>query len=190
MGMLHDIASAFGKALRPIHAGDKKLASHDPRLGGPETINVTSSSFTKDGPLARKNAQEGNNLSPSLSWTGVPEAAKELVVLVEDPDAPLPQPFVHWMVYKLPPETTELPEGIGAEGQRPRGGMQGKNSLRRVGYTGAAPPAGHGKHHYHFEVFALDATLPLDGAVKRNELVDAMAGHVIAKGEVVGTYER
>jgi Raf kinase inhibitor-like YbhB/YbcL family protein len=99
--------------------------------------------------------------------------------MVEDPDAPTPMPFVHWLVHGLSPTTTLV-----------SGGKTGKTTMRHDRFDGPAPPPGHGPHHYHFQVFALDRELGLDDGVGRTELLDAMEGHVIAAGEIVGIYER
>jgi Raf kinase inhibitor-like YbhB/YbcL family protein len=105
-------------------------------------------------------------------------------VVVEDPDAPLPEPFVHWIVYGLPANVSSLDASTMAHA------CEGKNSTMMTGFTPAAPPPGHGLHRYHFQVFALDAHLVLEAGPGRSKLFDAMRGHVLAWGEVVGTYER
>jgi Raf kinase inhibitor-like YbhB/YbcL family protein len=134
-----------------------------------------------------------HNVSPALAWSGVPAQAQEVVVLMEDPDAPMPQAFVHWSIYGIPPSVNSLPEGIGAGGTAgrtlPGGVFQGRNSTGRTGFFGPKPPPGHGVHHYHFQVFALDEPLGLGPDAERDALVEAMRGHVLAQGDLVGTYE-
>ena len=122
----------------------------------------------------------------------VPDTAKELALIVDDPDAPTPQPWVHWIIYKIPTDWNETREGVakvaalpGADGVR-----QGKNSWGNVGYGGPAPPRGHGVHHYHFKLYALDARLAVTGTLDKNELLAAMEGHIITQADLVGTYER
>src|SRR5205807_9969895 len=109
-----------------------------------------------------------------------------------DPDAPMPKPFLHWIMAGLEPQTQGLPEAVSKERQpgELHGAVQGDNSSKYAGYTGPIPPKGHGTHHYHFELFALDQPLGASDAPDRDALMKAMAGHVVAYGEVVGTYER
>jgi hypothetical protein len=183
MGILSKAKSAVGHSIRGVHAGDDKLALNDPRLACDGTINVTSAAFAANGELPTRATADGENVSPSIEWSGEPGGTREVVVLCEDPDAPLPKPFVHWLVHGIEPSEHRIDEGTAIA-------QQGKNSMRDVGYTGAAPPRGHGTHHYHFEVFALDRPLGLKADCTRDELVEAMAGHVLARGELVGTYAR
>jgi len=182
---------AVGKALRPVRAGDDDLAIERLRARALPKIEVHSASFGDDHVIAARHTHsDGEDISPALRWHGVPEAAAELVILCEDPDAPLPKPFVHWIAYGIMPSDGGLLEGVRAEPRADSGMMQGKNTLRSDGYTGPAPPPGHGTHHYHFQIFALDRRLDLEPGATRDELVEAMRGHIIAAGEVVGTYER
>ncbi len=111
------------------------------------------------------------------------------MLIVEDPDAPTPMPFVHWIVYGLPADTADIRGGI-EERTSLLGGKQGETTMRHQYYDGPAPPRGHGLHHYHFQVFALDTELDLPPGVGRHRLLEAMEGHVIAAGDLVGTYER
>jgi Raf kinase inhibitor-like YbhB/YbcL family protein len=131
--------------------------------------------------------------SPPIVWQDAPAQVKEYVLICEDPDEPFPAPFVHWIAYAIPGNLTELPADI-AKSERPHsptGLKQGLNSAHEPGFTGAAPPQGHGVHHYHFQLFGLDAPIYL--RKERAELTDvleAIRGHVIAFGETVGTFER
>jgi Raf kinase inhibitor-like YbhB/YbcL family protein len=176
-------------ALRPFYAGDDKLASH--KLPATGTMGLESSAFGHDTVIPSKYSGEAENLSPPLSWSGVPTAAAELVLVCEDPDAPFPQPFLHWLAYGISPRLTGLAEGVPTVEFPVIGGMkQAKNGGNDFGYTGPMPPPGHGVHHYHFQLFALDKRLELPGEVEREELLEAMAGHVLAEGTLVGRYER
>jgi Raf kinase inhibitor-like YbhB/YbcL family protein len=152
-------------------------------------LEVKSESFMSRAPMTAKYTQMGDSISPSLEWQGVPADAVSLAVICEDPDAPMSQPCVHWIAYNIPPKLAELPEGLTA-GDLPEGAKQGKNYLGKAEYAGPKPPVGHGVHHYHFQVFALDRELNFYGPPDRNAMVDAMRGHVLGQGEVVGTYER
>jgi Raf kinase inhibitor-like YbhB/YbcL family protein len=186
MTLLDKARTLAGQLLRPIHAGSQTLATaNQPNA---ERLHVTTSSFAAGGPIPARHAAEGN-LSAALAWTGIPARTVEIVVLVEDPDAPIPHAFVHWSLYGIPPNVTALDEGIGIEAPPPEGALQGKNSTGKTGFLGPKPPRGHGVHHYHFQVFALDTPLGLGEGADRDSVVEAMRGHVLAQGEVVGTYE-
>jgi Raf kinase inhibitor-like YbhB/YbcL family protein len=187
MEILRSLARLAGRMLKPIRSGDRHLAHH--RLGvEAHTISVASHSFDDGGTLpAGLTGADGR--SPELRFADVPQATRELVVLVEDPDAPLPQPFVHWLVHSIPPETSELREGVTQKAPPLR---QGRNSLGQKSYSGPTPPPGHGAHHYHFQVFALDQPLdvpPAPASIDRKQLIGAMRGHVIGFGERVGSVE-
>src|SRR5262249_49106743 len=134
----------------------------------------------------------GQDVSPEISWDGLPAGAAEIALIVDDPDAPTAEPWVHWVIYKIPPAIAGLAEGIPhAEGlAAPAGVLQGRNSWGSVGYRGPAPPRGHGVHHYHFKLYALDAHLHVAPGLDKAGLLEAMAGHVLGQGELVGTYER
>lgn len=135
-------------------------------------------------------------MSPPLVWSNLPKGTKELALICDDPDAPRKTPWVHWVIYKIPAKATGLLEGVPREKQlkQPAGAVQGLNSWddNNVGYRGPMPPVGHGPHHYHFKLYALDA--PLDASVKagldKDGLLKAMQGHILAQGELIGTYER
>jgi Xaa-Pro dipeptidase len=192
MGVLHAVVQRIGKALRPLHAGEHSLACRRTGVRIEPTIDVTSDAFTRGAPIPLRYTNDGANVSPPLRFRNVPPSARELVLLCEDPDAPMPVPFVHWLVYRLSPETRSLPEGIPKvpEPGSPKRMRQGKNGMKKLGYSGPAPPPGHGVHHYHYELFALDAPLDVSDFPTRDEILTAMQGHVIAFGELVGMYER
>lgn len=167
-----------------VRAGEERLAIK--RMGKdrrPANLQLASGTFVPGCALPFRSSADGDNLSPSLRWGEPPPGTKSLAVLVEDPDAPTPQPFVHWLVYNLPPRLRALPEGFS-------GTTQGKNSMFKVGFAGVAPPKGDLPHHYHFQVFALDCQLPLHGAVGRSALLKALHGHLLAAGDLVGTFAR
>lgn len=183
MSIKDKVAGLAGKAMKGVHAGDDKLAIR--ALGGGRAIHVESPAFGDGAPIPRKYAAEGAGTSPPLHWDGVPANARELVLLVEDPDAPMPSPYVHWTMRRIAPELHDVAEGTPAQGA-----SEGKNSAMSQGWTGPNPPPKHGVHHYHFELFALDAPLDVDEHPSRDALVKAMRGHVLAAGDLVGTYER
>lgn len=154
---------------------------------------AVKAAFEKDGPIAVQYAADGDNASPPLEWSSVPEGTKSFVLIADDPDAAKPKPFTHWLAYDIPAETTKLREGIPGTPilQEPKDMKQGANSMGSVGYTGPKPPVGDTAHHYHFQVFALDVeTLGLDPGANRDAVLKAMEGHVLGKGQIIGTFER
>jgi Raf kinase inhibitor-like YbhB/YbcL family protein len=157
------------------------------------SIILQSPAFHENQPIPRKHTGDGEDVSPQLSWTGVPATAKELALIVDDPDAPTPEPWVHWVLYKIPPTSTALREHVlpALRVTEPAGALQGTNSWPKgIGYRGPAPPKGHGVHHYHFRLYALNAPLALEPGVDKSALLAVMKGHVLAAGELVGTYQR
>jgi len=142
--------------------------------------------------IPRRYTEDGEDLSPPLTWSGVPEGTKELALIVDDPDAPRAEPWVHWVLYKIPADVRALTEGLPRTPTLgiPAGARQGKNSWGTVGYRGPAPPKGHGKHHYHFRSYALDTPLAALPGLDKAGLLAAMHGHILATAELVGTYER
>jgi Raf kinase inhibitor-like YbhB/YbcL family protein len=163
-------------------------------------IELASSAFEPGKPIPAKYTADGEDVSPPLSWSGVPQGTKELALICDDPDAPSPakparEPWVHWVLYKIPPDTKALPEGISktARLKEPPGALQGKNSWPRgqnIGYRGPAPPPKSGRHRYVFKLFALDAPLDLGPEADKKALLKAMSGHVLGRGELIGTYQR
>ncbi len=150
-------------------------------------IRLTSSAVGAGGAIAERQSGYGQNLSPPLSWTAV-AGARTYAVVFEDPDAPGPRPFVHWLIWNIPAAVTSLPEGLptSVRLQTPSGAVQGANDAGGTGYFGPKPPSG--VHHYRFQVFALDAPLDLPGGAGRGALSAAMNGHVIARGELAATF--
>ena len=158
-------------------------------------MQISSTAFPDGTPIPRKYSGDGEDLSPPFSWSDVPDGTRELALICEDPDAPTDEPWVHWIVYHIPATARELGEAIPrtARVDVPHGMCQGRNSWPRgdtIGYRGPAPPRGHGVHHYHFRLFALDRELRLEEPVDRRGLDRAMHGHVLAEAEWIGTYER
>lgn len=136
---------------------------------------------------------EGENVSPPLTWGDVPPETRELALIVEDPDAPREEPWVHWLVYRIPSGAREIPRGASSGTGRlsePRGALEGKNDFGDIGWGGPLPPEGHGTHHYHFRLYALDTELNVGEGAAKPELLDAMEGHVLAETDLVGTYSR
>src|SRR5690606_16610760 len=135
---------------------------------------------------------DGEDISPPLQWTRGPKGTESYVLIMEDPDAPDPSPFVHWLLYDIPADVTGLQKGIpaAAETLQPAGMRQGKNDCGSIGYFGPKPPHRDPAHEYHFQVFALDRKLEFSAGATRAEIMLAMRGHVLASGDLVGTYRR
>lgn len=147
-----------------------------------ERLTVTCSAFGSGEPIPRRHAYtgEGDNVPPPISWDGVPPGTMEIAVICEDPDAPLPQPWIHWVLYGILPEATSVPPEA----------TPGLNSWGKPGWGGPMPPKGHGVHHYHFHVYALAARTGIPRGADANRLRRVIVGKVLAAGELVGTYQR
>ena len=155
-------------------------------------FELDSAAFDRGRPIPKRHTGDGRDVSPPLSWYAVPEGTQELALVCDDPDAPRDEPWVHWVIYKIPTAKTSLRENLPREGrlEDPAGVLQGVNSWGQTGYRGPAPPEGHGVHHYHFRLHALDAPLDVTSGLTKDELLQAMDGHIIGQAELVGTYER
>ena len=150
-------------------------------------IVVTSSAFKDGEMIPGKYTCDGRDISPPLAWTGVPPGTKSIALISDDPDAPMGT-WIHWVAFNIPPEAKGLPEGVPAEKTLPDGTIQGTNGSRRIGYDGPCPPSG--VHRYFFKVYALDTKLSLDPGVAKKDLEKAMAGHILAEGQLMGRYKR
>ena len=155
---------------------DKKMA-----------IEVTSPAFKEGGMIPQKHTCDGSNVSPALKFDKVPEGAKSLALICDDPDAPVGI-WVHWVLYDLPPETKELKEGIPPRKELEGGGVHGTNDFKKLGYGGPCPPSG--THRYFFKVYALDKKLELPSGATKKTVEEAMKGHVLAEGQLMGRYAR
>ena len=160
------------------------------------TIKITSTAFAEGKAIPKKYTGEGADVSPPLGWSNVPQGTKELALICDDPNAPTPKPWVHWVLAKIPAETTGLPEGVPRQPQLadPPGAVQGKNSWPdgqdNIGYRGPMPPPGHGTHHYYFRVYALDKAVPVSAAANKESLLREIEKHKLAEGVLIGTYKR
>ncbi len=164
----------------------------------PETISVTSSAFDHHGMVPEANSAYGENVSIDLSWADLPEGTQQLALICDDPIVVeigmMEQPFVHWVMYNIPASASGLPSGLSSDATLELDGLEGAvnglNGLRRPGYFGPRPPANGQLHAYHFRVYALDDALNLEPGLGKAELLDAMEGHVLATGMLMGHYER
>lgn len=152
---------------------------------------LTSPAFPHNGEIPRRYTCEGEDISPPLVWSGAPEGTKSFALIVDDPDAPDPNApkmtWVHWVLYNLLSSARELPEAVVSD-SFPAGAEEGKNDWRNLGYGGPCPPIG--RHRYFHKLYALDVVLPDLGAPTKSDLEKAMEGHVLAKAELIGTYEK
>ena len=152
-------------------------------------LKLQSSAFAHEGKIPAKYTCEGNDVSPALAWSGTPENTKSLVLIVDDPDAPDPKApkmtWVHWVLYNIPANATELPEDVK---KLPPGTCQGLNDWKRTGYGGPCPPIG--RHRYFHKLYALDTVLPDLGRAKKADVERAMQGHVLAQAQLIGTYQK
>ena len=158
------------------------------------TIVLTSTAFAEGQPIPPRHTGDGEDVSPPLRWSALPQDARELALICDDPDAPREEPWVHWVIYKIPANVTGLPEGVAKDLRPvdPAGSTQGRNSWpdgQNTGYRGPAPPKGK-PHRYFFKLYVLDKALPDKPGMTKKELLEAMSGHVIGIGELMGTYQR
>ena len=165
------------------------LANKRPETRSQGTLSVSSPSFKAGAAMAQKYSEYADGVSPALSWKAVPNA-KSYAIVMEDPDAKPMTPFVHWLAWNIPAQVTSLPEGLQEQPRLtdPEGVLQGRNTRGSMGYYGPKPPVGDKPHHYHFQVYALDTMLDVPFGADRDQLLQAMQGHVIGKGELIGTY--
>ena len=183
------ICISVAAAISVVEAGTSLLPGEKENIVMP--LIIMSTSFTRDGEIPARYTCDSVNISPPLTWTGVPAGTKSLALIVDDPDAPNPEApkmtWVHWVLYNIPPDASGLPESIAAEGL-PRGALQGLNDWQSTGYKGPCPPIG--KHHYFFKLYALDTLLPDMKHPAKAALEKAMQGHILVQSELIGLYQR
>lgn len=150
-------------------------------------LKVESSAFKEGEMIPAKYTCDGMNVSPQIKWSGAPEGVKSFALISDDPDAPMGV-WVHWVVYNIPPAVKELPEHVPASEKLGNGALQGVNDSRKTGYGGPCPPTG--THRYYFKVYALDKMLDLGPGATKKKVLDAMKGHILAEGQVMGKYKR
>lgn len=155
------------------------------------SLTLTSAAFEPEGEIPRRHTCDGPDLSPPLSWSGVPKETRSLALIVDDPDAPDPDAprvtWVHWVLYNIHPSVSGLAEATDTE-DLPQGTLEGLNDWRQTGYRGPCPPVG--KHRYFHKLYALDILLPDLGPVSKAELEEAMQDHILDQADLIGTYRR
>lgn len=156
----------------------------------PATLKVSSAAFGPGEMIPVRHTCDGEDVSPPLRWDDVPEGTRSLALIVDDPDAPVGT-FVHWVLYNIPPNRTDLPEGVPRQLEVPGIGQQGTNDFKdnRIGYRGPCPPPGK-PHRYFFKLYALDTTLDIVKGASAATVERAMRGHIIAQGQLMGKYGR
>jgi Raf kinase inhibitor-like YbhB/YbcL family protein len=177
----------IGVLLKKVRAGDRHLIMRDPRFrAAPFSIHLTSPDFGAWAMMPKRFTQDGENLSPPLTWENLPDGVVELVLVVQDPDVPLPDPLTHLIVFGIDPASPIAEGALNAGGALP----MGRGAFGRIGYSGPRPIRSHGRHRYVFQLFALDASSGLTGTPDLKTVAAAMDGHVVARGELTGWYER
>ena len=187
----------LGGLILLVFCADGYASKHSADRGHPKkgdvtmTLTITSPAFSHDGEIPARFTCDGEDISPALEWSGMPEGAKSMVLIVDDPDAPDPAApkmiWVHWVLYNLPTNAAGLPEGVKAA-DLPEGTKEGLNDWKRSGYGGPCPPIG--RHRYFHKLYALDVVLPDLGTPTKKEIEKAMEGHILADAELIGTYQR
>jgi Raf kinase inhibitor-like YbhB/YbcL family protein len=175
--------------IRPRSVEAKPSAGSSPEGDG---MRLTSDAFRGNDSIPQRFTADGADRSPPLKWSGLPEGVRELALICDDPAAPTPEPWVHWVLYKLPADCEGLPEGCG-NGEQVAGipaARHGENSWGRLGYGGPAPPHGHGVHDYHFRLYALSQPIDLPAGANKEAVLEAIGSHVLAQAELVGVYSR
>ena len=150
-------------------------------------LQIKSSAFETGGMIPKQYTCDGEDISPPLSWDGVPESTKSLALISDDPDAPMGT-WVHWVLYDLPGSTRELQENFPKDKTLSNGAKQGITDFKKIGYGGPCPPSG--VHRYFFKLYALDTKLNLEPGATKKQLEDAMKTHILAQAELMGKYKR
>ncbi|HEY0407227.1 MAG TPA: YbhB/YbcL family Raf kinase inhibitor-like protein [Pyrinomonadaceae bacterium] len=164
-----------------------RVSNSNATLTNRASIKISSTVFTEGELIPRPYTCDGPNVSPSLRWDSVPTSARTLAIICEDPDAPS-RTWTHWTLYNLPADTKGLIENVPKQEKLAGGGLQGLNDFRQLGYDGPCPPAG--SHRYYFKLYALDAELPLEPGATKEQLLQAMEGHIVGEGQLMGKYQR
>lgn len=151
-------------------------------------LTVATAAFALGTSIPLKYTCCGDDVSPAVSWSAVPKETQSIALICDDPDAPAGT-WVHWVIFNIPPQTTEIKENTAKQAQLPDGSVQGINDFGRAGYGGPCPPPGKA-HRYYFRVYALDTKLQLGEKTTRADLLRAMKGHILAQGETMGQFKR
>jgi len=180
------LVAAVGCAIQQGARQETLSSTPTPQTTG-GSIKLTSSAFKDGEQIPRQYTCDGVNVSPPLEWSGVPKSAKTVAIIVEDPDAPSGT-WVHWVVYNLPADNIGMVENLPSTENLKAGGLQGRNDFGNIGYGGPCPPSG--THRYLFRIYALDSDLALKAGATKAEVEKAMEGHIVAQGQLMGTYRK
>lgn len=178
----------LGTVLIFCNCEEQNEISEAPKGGETMEIKITSRAFEENGMIPASYTCVGDDVSPPLEWEGVPEETKSIALIADDPDAP-GRTWVHWVMFNIPSDVTELSENTPPDKTLPNGAKQGTTDFGSVGYGGPCPPPG-GPHRYFFKVYALDAVPALEAGASKGDLLNAMEGHILAQGQLVGRYQR
>lgn len=191
-GILYRISQDQPEMTPVRDTGDRRAILFEmPLTETQNNIQVSSQAFSEGEAIPQMYSGYADSVSPAISWSNVPENVKSFALVMEDPDVNMDQPFVHWIMYNIPASARDLRQDVPNEKElnEPKGALQGTNSKGTIGYFGPRPPKDDPAHHYHFQIFALDTELDLQSGADRTELMQAMRGHVVGKGQLVGTYQ-
>ncbi len=190
--MLQNVPAGIGRALSGVRGDANSLLSADAAFAAvPDVIQLTSPAFPPGGPIPAAFTEDGAKVSPPLCWIGVPPEAEGLVLLIEDQDSPTPRPLVHAILAGLTPRDGELAEGaLPSPNHEGEDHGLGRNSFMQRAWLPPDPPRGHGPHRYAFQIFATDQMPEFNQVPGRGALIEMLRGHVIARGMLIGTYER
>jgi Raf kinase inhibitor-like YbhB/YbcL family protein len=181
------IISCSGKKDTEQKTNETKQTTNSTKQQNTMDIKITSSAFEEGGMIPSKYTCDGENISPPLSWSGAPSETKSFALINDDPDAPAGT-WVHWVIYNIPGTEKGLKESLPVKKNLDDGTVQGLNDFRKTGYGGPCPPGG--THRYYFKLYALDVTLNIDGDATKDKLLEAMKGHILAEGQLMGKYSR
>jgi len=180
-------AASIVPACRPGDSSHPAASRKEPAMA----FTLASPAFKHGQRIPEKYTGEGDDVSPPLAWSDPPEGTQAFALVCDDPDAPVGT-WDHWLLWNLPGNLRALPEAVRTTRTLPDlgGACQGNNSWPKIGYGGPMPPPGHGTHHYHFVLYALDAPLGLAPGANKGALLKTMAGHVLGEAKLTGTYSR
>jgi Raf kinase inhibitor-like YbhB/YbcL family protein len=170
------------------HSFQSERTSVADEKGSQKTLNLKTSAFKDGETIPKEYRSDGKNVSPAFEWSEPPAGTKSFALICNDPDVGRTG-FSHWVIFNLPAESRKLAGELPTDAKLPDGAVQGKNGWGKVGYRGPAPPPGK-PHHYHFTLYALDKTLELESSANRAKVLEAMKGHILAEGDLIGIYER
>lgn len=176
--------------LTVIAVGAVSCTVSEPELPdeGEMTLSLSSSAFPEGEDIPITYTCDGQDISPLLNWGEPPSGTQSFALIMDDPDA-LGGVFTHWLLFNQPSDSRELPEAVPTQNELSNGALQGKNGFGVIGYTGPCPPSGPA-HHYRFTIYALDQALDLMAGASRKQVIDAITGHILAWGQLIGMYQR